>query len=199
MASSQHIVTPRPGDFNPRPHWGRGHEFARRHVLYRQLDHRLRAATRFFAAAALVNEVFAQLFRRLPIGVSQRTFAFLSELGSSLEPVNLHYARRIRDGGLGGAWLDPTLIRLEQQYVQRLGQRWAGRSTAGWRGVRGELNALLNGHHPVALFAPCLPCGRQVLGVLTAVRQDLGVDLDFADGLHRIRIGCALVQHLQNL
>ncbi len=152
------------------------------------------AATRFFAAAALVNEVFAKLFRRVPMGVSQRSIAFLSELASSLEPVNLHYARRIRDGGLSGPWLDRALVRLEQQHVQRWGQRWAARSAVGWPGVRRELNGLLNAYHPVALFAPCLPCGRQLLSVLTAVRQDLGVDLDFADGSHRIRVGYALVE-----
>ena len=140
------------------------------------------------------------IFRRLPIGVSQRSFAFLSELGSSLEPVNLHYARGIRDGRLCGPWLDRALVRLEQQHVRRCGQRWAADSTVGWRRVRRELNDLLNAYHPVTLlFAPCLPCGRKLLGVLTAVRKDLGVNLDFADSSHRIRIGCALVQHLQNL
>ena len=138
MASSQHRVTARLGvlgDLSPRLRWGRGHEFARRHVLYTQLDQHLHAATRFFAAAALVNEVFAQLFRRLPIGVSQRSFAFLSELGSSLEPVNLHYARGIRDGRLCGPWLDRALVRLEQQHVRRCGQRWAAVGSRG--GARG--------------------------------------------------------------
>lgn len=185
-----------PSAFGPRPRWGRGHEFARRNMLYTRLDQCLYVTTRFFAAAALVNEVFAQLFRRVPIGVSQQSFAFLSELASSLEPVNLHYARRIRDGDLCGPRLDRALVCLEQQHVQRWGQRWAARSPLGWRAVRHELNALLNAYHPMTLLAPCLPCGRQLLSVLTAARQDLGVDVDFANDSHRIRIGYALVQYL---
>jgi hypothetical protein len=47
------------------------------------------------------------------------------------------------------------------------------------------------------LFAPDLPCSRRLAGVLAAVRQNLGVALDFANGSHRIQIGCALIQDLR--
>jgi hypothetical protein len=187
----------RRSDFlTPGPGRGSGDEFARRSVLYGSLDRLLRSNTRFFAAAALVNEVTAELFRRLPIGLSTGSRTFLCELGASLEPLNLGYARAISDRCYSGPWLDRSLVRLEQQQVQMCCHRWAGRSGSAWPRVRRELNALLNAYHPVALFASYLPCCRQLAGVLASVRQDLGVALDFANGSHRIEIGCALIQQL---
>jgi hypothetical protein len=176
---------------------GSDDEFARRSMLYGSLDRLLRPNTRFFAAAALVNEVFANLLRRVPIGLSRRTYTFLCELGASLEPMNVGYARGIYDRCYSGPWLDRSLVRLEQQQVQMCCHQWARRSGSAWPRVRRELNALLNACHPVVLFASYSPCSRQLAGVVAGVRQDLGVALDFANGSHRIQIGCALIQQLR--
>jgi hypothetical protein len=178
---------------------GGGDEFARRGALYAHLDRHLRSATRFFAAAALVNEAFAYLFRRLPSGISTSSYAFLSELGASLEPLNLYYARRIRGGCAAGPWLDRSLVRLEQRHVQRCWHWWAAQSGAvAWNRAVHELNGLLNAYYPMALFAPLLSSGGHLLAAVSAVRKEVGNDLDFANGSHRVRIGCALIQQIRN-
>jgi hypothetical protein len=107
-----------------------GDEFARRSMLYGSLDRLLRSNTRFFAAAALLNEVFADLFHRAPIGLSRGSYTFLCELGASLEPMNVGYARGIRDRCYSGPWLDRSLVRLEQRQVQMCCHRWARRSAS---------------------------------------------------------------------
>jgi hypothetical protein len=147
---------PRAGqDFlSRRPQWGQGSDFARRHLLYARLDRHVRSRTRFCPAAALVNEVLAHLFRRLPIGVSHSCYVFLNQLGAWLEPLNLRYAGSIRDGRLCGPWLDRALVRFEQEHAQLYCYRWVLHSGMAWRRVRRELNDLVNAHHPVTQLAP---------------------------------------------
>jgi hypothetical protein len=171
-------------------------DFERRRNLYAGLDRDLRCRTRFFAAAEFVNAVLAGLFRWLPVDLSAGSIVFLSELGASLELVNMRYASAVRAGRLAGLSLDHSLVCLEQQEVQLRWRLWSTRSGNAWRGVRQELNGLLNGHLPVSFLAPFLACGRQLTTVTTAVRQDLGVD--FANESHRVQIGCALIRHLRS-
>lgn len=173
-------------------------EFERRRRLYAHLDRDLRSKTRFFAAAGLINDVFANLFRWLPADGSAKSFAFLSELGTSLESVNMRHAGAIREGRLAGCSLDHSLVCLEQAEVQLHWHLWSTRSGDAWRTIREELNRLLNDHHPVSLLAPLLPCSRLLTTVVAAVRRGVGADLDFANGSHRIQIGCALIRQLRS-
>jgi hypothetical protein len=175
-----------------------GSDFERRRVLYAHLDRDLRSRTRFFAAAELINAVLASLFRWSPVEVLAGSIAFLNELGASLEAVNMRFANAVREGRLAGVSLDHSLVCLEQQEVQRRWRLWSTRSGEEWREVRQELNGLLNGHPPVSLLAPFLPCSRRLTAATAAVRRGLGVDLDFANGSHRVQIGCALIRQLRN-
>jgi hypothetical protein len=177
--------------------WRRHNEFERRRILYAHLDRDLHSKTRFFAAAELVNEVFANLFGWLPAEVFATSFAFLNELGASLESINLRHAGAIRHGRLTGHSLDHSLVRLEQREVQLRWHRWSTRSGDVW-GLQRELNGILNDRHPVALLAPFMPGGRVWSFVIAAVRRGLGVDLDFADESHRVQIGCALIRQLRS-
>jgi hypothetical protein len=171
--------------------------FNRRSALYLDLDSELRSRTRFFAAAALTNSVLADLYALIPHLLPRHSYHFLNELGALLEAMNVHYAREIKAGTASCRSLDYYLVSSEQRLAQTYVDAHQGLPQGNWERVRRELNALLN-KHPLASFVSRWSVrGRHFYSVLKDVRRDIGVALDFADESHRVRIGLALIQHIQ--
>lgn len=172
-------------------------EFSRRHEIYHALDRDFSGRTRFFAAAAITNQIFATLFRAAPNLVTGETGNFLSNLGAQLEVANMRFAEEIRRTTGGGSSLDRYLVFSEQRLVQD----YVGVATsrpAAWARIGSELNRLLNGTHPASLAAALVSRTRHYRSVLTEARRQMGVDLDFADEEHRVTIGCALIRHVRH-
>jgi hypothetical protein len=171
-------------------------EFARRHALYEMLDRDFRTQTRFFAAAAWTNRMFASLFESGPSWVSAGTHAFLNKLGAELEDVNRRFAADLRHETVEGANLDTRLVTAEQRVVQAH-LDCARVRIARWPRISIELNQLLNGTHIAARAAPLLLHSRRYRAVLGEARRQMGGGLDFAEESHRVTIGCALIRHLR--
>jgi hypothetical protein len=186
---------------------GRGHradEFQRRSVLYSRLDARLFDRTRFFAAAALINAVLAELFELFPVVRSPRSFTFVNEVGAALEEANLRYAdeisrrtRRRQTITRCRHTLDDTLVRAEQRVLQSYVQAHQAQCPRQWESVRSELNSLLNDRHAASLISRWCSAGGRLSRVLREVRGRLGTALDFASESHRIRIGLAVIEHIR--
>jgi hypothetical protein len=176
------------------PRGRRSGEFERRSSLYARFDVQLRCRTRFFAAAALINTVFARLFGMWPGFHSPRTFEFLRDAGAALEIDNLRYARQI-SRGRGGA-LDRTLVCAEQGRLQQLVRTKEMRQPQEWQSIRRELNGLLNHAHAAPFLWWCeASCG--LSEVLREIRGPSRLELDFADEWHRILIGLKLIEHVR--
>jgi hypothetical protein len=170
-------------------------EFARRAALYTRCDARLCDYTRFYAAAAMINVVFAKRFAVMPVVRSARSFNFLSEVGSALENDNLLYARQISLRPPGRAF-DYALVRAEQDRVQEYVRSHQEQWPQKWEGIRSELNGLLNRYAVSFLSRWCDGAGR-LFRVLREVREQISMELDFADESHRIRIGLGLIEHIR--
>ena len=93
-------------------------EFTRRHLFYCLLDRHLHAQTRFFAAAAWTNRIFALLFESGPSWVSVATRDFLDQLGVQLEAANRRFAMAISLSATACADLDTRLVAQEQCTAQ---------------------------------------------------------------------------------
>ena len=176
----------------------RGRPFSRRQTLYEALDHELATYTRFFAAAALTNSVFAQLFTSLPRGSLLHAYQFLSDAGLELETANLHYAHEIsRTKNLSGPGLDLYLVRREQRLMQKLLNERGVRTDAASTRLTRELDSLLN-RQVVAVISRVFACSRQYSRVLRAIRRELGLALTFADESHRVLIGLGIIRHIRH-
>jgi hypothetical protein len=176
-----------------RPRLPIGSDFARRQVIYARLDWHLRPGTRFFAAAALTNQILSTLFQAMPGLISAAGHDFLTRLGSALEVINLNWARAMPEGAPGGPSLDELLVRTEQAVAQAYCDDFRARAAESWQSVRREMNALLNGKRRTAICAAAFKHGRDFRRVLAVTRRELATDLDFALEAHRVRIGCALI------
>jgi GNAT superfamily N-acetyltransferase len=174
----------------------RSTDFQRRAALYSQLDGQLCEHTRFFAAAALVNDVLALFFEALPLFRFPRSFEFLSVIGADLETQNLTYAREIEQG-LGRSTLDQTLVCAEQARLQRYVQQHEVRGPRQWEGIRRELNGMLNERYASRLFCGWGESAARIYRVLNEVRGHLGTRLDFAVETHRVRIGLGLIEQIR--
>jgi hypothetical protein len=172
-------------------------DFGRRAALYTRLDGQLCVHTRFFAAAALVNGVFALLFEGLPFFRFPRTFEFLNEVGAELETQNLAYAREIRRGMRSGA-LDQTLVCAEQARLQKYVQQHEARRPRQWEEIRRELNGILNERYASPIFSLWGNASARLCRVLHEVRGDLGTTLDFGTETHRVRIGLGLIEKVRS-
>jgi hypothetical protein len=164
--------------------------------MYWALDRHFGGRTRFFAAAAMTNQMFAMLFKAAPHLVSRRTGNFLSELGARLEIANVRFADEIRRHGGRGASLDRHLVSSEQNLVQAYVDAVSVR-VADWHRIGYELNRLLNGTHLASLAASVVSRTRGYRRVLAEARRRTGGHLDFAHEAHRVSIGCALVHHVR--
>jgi hypothetical protein len=174
----------------------RGPDFARRQVIYTRLDSQFRTRTRFFAAAALTNQLLSTLFQAMPGLISATGHDFLNRLGSALEVINLNWARTMPQNSPGGPSLDEFLVRTEQAVAQEYCDEFRARAMESWQSVRREMNALLNGERRIAICAAAFKHGRDFRRVLAMTRRELSADLDFALEAHRVRIGCALIDKL---
>jgi hypothetical protein len=171
-------------------------EFARRSVLYSRCDARLCDHTRFFAAAAMVNAVLAKNFDVLPAVRAPHSFSFLSEVGAALEIDNLTYARQISFRPLGKTF-DYALVRAEQGRLQEFVRVHQERRPQEWGATRRELNGLLNDRYAASLFSRWCESTGGLFRVLRKVREQVRMQLDFADETHRIRIGLELIEHIR--
>lgn len=171
-------------------------EFARRHGLYSALDRDLHATTRFFAAAALTNRIFASVFESGPSWASAGTHDFLNSLGAELECANRRFAADIRREGAVDRNLDTRLVTREQRIAQAYLEACRIRMST-WPRIGRELNELLNGTHIASRVAPLLPHCRRYRAVLGEARLRTGVVLNFAEESHRVTIGCLLIRHLE--
>jgi hypothetical protein len=175
----------------------RAAQFQRRSVLYSRLDARLFDRTRFFAAAALINSVFAELFQVFPVIRSPRSFTFVNEVGAALEVANLHYASEISRRTPGRPALDHALVRAEQRLLQSYVQLHQAQRPQQWESIRSELNALLNDRYAASLISRWCKASGPFTQVLREVRARLGTALDFASESHRIQIGLTLIEHIR--
>jgi hypothetical protein len=171
-------------------------DFARRQVIYARLDQHLRPRTRFFAAAALTNQILSTLFQAMPGLISAAGHDFLNRLGFVLEARNLKWASTMPDAAPGGPSLDELLVRTEQAVAQLYCDEFRARAAQSWQSVRREMNALLNGEG-IAFCAAAFKPGRDFRRVLAVTRSELAADLDFAVEAHRVRIGCALIDEFR--
>jgi hypothetical protein len=170
--------------------------FARRAALYARFDEQLREQTRFFAAAALINGVFAQLCEVWPTFHSARSLRFLEEAGAGLEDCNRGLARAIVARGMAGR-LDHALVHAEQRCLQRHVQAQEARSPRDWEAIRRELNGLLNHRHPATVFSRWFIASRGLSQVLREIRESSRSQLDFGNQSHRVLIGMKLIEHVR--
>ena len=174
----------------------RSQVFAQRHQIYSQLDAKLAARTRFFAAAALTNAVLAELFRFLPGNALNDAYHLLSDAGGLLEAANVRFAHELEIDAGRERELDRSLVCREQGLLQSfLNTRMAG--TCQWWSTRAELNRLLNAQHYASVGALLLAQCRRYGEVLRGVRARLAVPLDFALESHRIQIGVGIIRHIR--
>ena len=170
-------------------------QFERRSALYARLDAQLCDRTRFFAAAALVNTVFARLSGSWSAVHGRCSFDFLDEVGAALETYNLGCARSITLGPPGGD-LDRALVCAEQRQLQHHLRVHRAQYPRQWEFIRRQLNGLLNHRYAGCLSRWCYP-GEDMARVLRKVRCHVGRELDFATEAHRVRIGLMLVEQIR--
>ncbi len=174
----------------------RARPFVQRQMLYARLDAEVETCTRFFAAAALTNAVFAQLFSVVPRRSLSRAHRFLREAGAVLESANLQFVSDIRQIPRGSA-LDQYLVSREQSLIQRLLEEGKTQAHGYDRRLCRELNGLLNGHPVAVLLSRLFTCSRRYHGILEKTRRELGLALNFANESHRIHIGLGLIRHIR--
>lgn len=177
-------------------HWrvrdNRSADFERRSACYAFLDGQLREHTRFFAAAALVNDVLARFFRVSSPRKTLHSFRFLTEAGAALERSNLIFAAQIhRSLRLSG--VDRVLVCAEQRQLQRCLRAHHLENPREWAAARGELNRLLNDWYLSSFVCQWCVASNNVGRALRIVRGRIGTDLDFAAESHRVHIGLALI------
>ena len=93
--------------------------------------------------------------------------------------------------------LDYDLVCREQRLLQTFLDGYRARSDGHWEPIHRELNKLLNQHFVGSLASRLFACSDQYCRVLSQLRRELGVALDFAEQAHRVRIGLALIQHIR--
>jgi hypothetical protein len=172
--------------------------FQRRSAIYTRIDAQLSDRTRFFAAAAVINAVLANLFDVISVICLPRSFTFLSEAGLALESANLQYAAECGRGKPSACTLDYALVCAEQRLLQCYLQAYQVRRPLQWGYVRRELNGLLNDRYAASLLSLLCKGSAGFSRVLREVRADLGTALDVAIESHRIRIGLKLIEHIRD-
>lgn len=171
-------------------------EFRRRARHYGDLDARLAARTRFFAAAALTNIVLAELcsHRGRWLWISRSTVGSLLNLGAMLETLNLQRAARLASEGGSGPRLDASFVEMEQAFVESVLQQWAQDNAPRYRQLIAELDRLLRAVARGLMPVQCSADVRRYMRVLRSVRVTAGRSPSFADCTDRIRIGNALIE-----
>jgi hypothetical protein len=170
-------------------------EFDRRARNYLRLDARLASHTRFFAAAALTNNVLAELSiqRARWMWISQTTLSALLTLGGMLEALNLRRAQSLDAESSSGASLDSSFVEMEQAYVESVLRGWADTCVPRYNRLIAELDRLLLAVANGVLPPRCSPNVRRYEQVLRSVTRAAGRCPSFAICADRISIGKALI------
>jgi hypothetical protein len=175
--------------------------FLQRARHYARVDRQLGHKTRFFAAAAVTNQVLGWLAPlHLAVGTSAFTIQELASMGSALERINRHYAGVILDAppvaGDGLEAVDVETIGGEQRELQGVLDAFKQRAPVQYELFIRELGALMNRPPwPVLRYLHPLVFGYQQ--VLAAVRARLRARLDFSNQQHREAIGFALIDNIR--
>ena len=176
--------------------------FCHRATEYGKIDAsaKIRAQTRFFAAASAVSQGLANV-APFPsrIYVSGQTATFLEGVGKDLEKMNLKEAAAIASGSLGGPNLDSRMVHAEQTEVQHQLDDLKSSSPDKYNAAIKEINAALNpkaGTFQNAL-SNIAPTDKAYNQVLDEVRKELGRDIDFSKQSDREAIGNALIAHIR--
>jgi hypothetical protein len=109
-------------------------------------DSRVRAQTRFFAAASAVSQALANLASpwRPNSVVSDQTAAFLENIGQDLKKMNSRTIAAIQDCSLSGPGLDSQLVHMEQTEVQSQLDDLRRTDTDRYNQTVAEINSALN-------------------------------------------------------
>jgi hypothetical protein len=172
-------------------------DFAQRAALYWQWDQALCGSTRFYAAAALINEVFAEcLSGPARVLLSAPTLEFFLTVSRTLQRFNTNWAvsvGRSEQGVREGAQLDTWLVQLEQVLVERcLRQLYCAERRAYGRVIR-EANAWLRLAQALAGFPAPYPSFTILGSVLRQLHRGRGQSIDFAQRSDREAVGNALI------
>jgi hypothetical protein len=171
--------------------WGR--EFAQRAALYRQWDGALCTSTRFYAAAALINQAFAEaLSTPARLLLSQPTLHFFGTLSRALQAVNAGLAAAFVRGSIWSL-RDSSLVRLEQAIVQQHLTRLRLAEARSYERLVDEANRWL---YFLQMLAPLSAPDTSVSALGNVLRQlhdSRGGRIDFARRRDREAIGNALV------
>jgi hypothetical protein len=171
--------------------------FAHRARVYHELDVQLQSRTRFFAAAALINSVLADLFRFIRVQSLQEAYGLLSDAGAVLETANVVWARELAQSARVDPEADQNFVRREQRLLQSFIESTDSANGCSRALVRADLNRLLNGRHWSLIGAPCIGQSRRFVRILTSVRSGLGSHFDFNLESHRIELGLAIVRDVR--
>ena len=171
-------------------------EFERRCNLYAHYDAQLCDRTRFFAAAALVNQVLARLCAGVRPINSAPSLSFLNEAGAVLEHANRAFASQLSRRG-SKSTIDHALVCAEQGHLQCYVLAYQAQRPQRWQLIRSELNRLLNKRRAASLFCRWWGSAGILARALSEVRGQLCVQLDFADESHRISIGMKLIEKIR--
>jgi hypothetical protein len=165
-------------------------EFFQRAAHYRSMDMRLGSLTRFFAAAAWINQLLGDLARRRVFGVS--SLCLLRELGRHLMIENNHMISKISTGflPLPVCILDGQLVDREQQVAEQFLMAIRQSDPDLHRTACHEIDKLLNNSW-FRLAIPVLPAPLASIGRLSRIQP-----LQFAKTAHREAIGYALIRSI---
>ena len=167
--------------------------YCHRAAMYAAFDRQVSSSTRFYGAASLTMAMFADT--ALPFAPGGASRGFLLGLSSDLEKMNVANERAIVSGTLGGPNLDARLVHQEQSMVQDHLNAYAKADPAGYAAMLKQVNGILNAHGLTAAIAGLTDELYQ--NTLSAVRGQLGRDIDFGNQADREKIGNALIGDLK--
>jgi hypothetical protein len=173
-------------------------DFRTRIHLYNTWDFRLGHYTRFFGAAAATNALLAKVCTYHRYLVSPSTLDFLSEVGATLQEVNIRVAHSIASGSVSPAVLDDTIIHIEQSVLELKLRNLAVVNEHAHQRVVRQIDRLLNCYRlGIILSLNGCPNLRLYRAVLKRVAVELGRPASFSSQLDRVLIGRGLVNHLR--
>jgi len=177
-----------------------GGPYCQRATLYGEIDGKVSAHTRFFAAASATTQSLANL--DMPLGVSNlmvssSTISFLSNLSASLQTMNMGIAADIQSGSLRGGNLDARIVHREQTVVQAALDSFASSDSGAYKNLISEANSLLNPKGATQFLGSRFSTDAAYNRILNGVRDTLGRDIDFSKQGDREAIGNAVIDHIR--
>jgi hypothetical protein len=176
--------------------------FAARVALYGDWDRRMRARTRFFAAAALINAALLELCsHHLLLGTAYASgIDFLARLGGYLQAFNIAIANGIERGRWDGVCPDRSLVTLEQAAAEKVLKQFSRYDERAHRRVIRQIDRLLYclGHARSSGLVGCSPSVALLRQGVRIARSRAGSGVSFAAMRDRVAIGEALIRLLRN-